>query len=106
APTRSEPLQSIILIGIMKKWGVDTVGPLPRTQSGNEYSVVAVDYLTKWPEARIQKAKYSRKLIRAISLDDIKYDIDGEPLVVIDQIEDIHKGDEFSRLVDTSEEDN
>jgi len=41
----------------MKKWGVDTVGPLPRTQSGNEYSVVAVDYLTKWPEARVLKDK-------------------------------------------------
>jgi len=28
------------------------VGPLPKTTKGNVYIVVAVDYLTKWPEAK------------------------------------------------------
>jgi hypothetical protein len=28
------------------------VGPLPRTQRGKKYIIVAMDYLTKWPEAR------------------------------------------------------
>ena len=32
--------------------GIDIVGPLPRTLRGNRYIVVAVDYLTKYPEAR------------------------------------------------------
>jgi len=32
--------------------GIDFVGPLPRTQKGNRYIIVAMDYLTKWPEAR------------------------------------------------------
>ena len=31
--------------------GVDVLGPLPTTQSGNKYIVVFSDYLTKWPEA-------------------------------------------------------
>src|SRR5436305_2918183 len=32
--------------------GIDIVGPLPRTQRGKKYIVVAIDYLTKWPEAQ------------------------------------------------------
>src|SRR6201985_2290212 len=32
--------------------GIDIVGPLPRTLRGNRYIVVAVDYLTKYLEAR------------------------------------------------------
>jgi hypothetical protein len=31
--------------------GIDIVGPLPRTQRGKKYIVVAMDYLSKWPEA-------------------------------------------------------
>ena len=31
--------------------GIDIVGPLPRTQKGNRYIIVATDYFTKWPEA-------------------------------------------------------
>ena len=57
SPTQSEPLQSITPIGTMRKWGIDMVGPLPRTQNGNEWLVVAIDYLTKWPEAKAVKDK-------------------------------------------------
>ena len=32
--------------------GIDLVGPLPRTAQGNRYIIVAMDYLTKWPEAK------------------------------------------------------
>src|SRR5256886_14567823 len=32
--------------------GIDFVGPLPKTARGNRYILVAMDYLTKWPEAR------------------------------------------------------
>ena len=32
--------------------GIDIVGPLPRTQRGKKYIVTAMDYMTKWPEAR------------------------------------------------------
>ena len=31
--------------------GVDILGPLPLSESGNKYVVVFTDYLTKWPEA-------------------------------------------------------
>jgi len=32
--------------------GIDFVGPLPITERGNRYIIVAMDYLTKWPEAK------------------------------------------------------
>ena len=31
---------------------IDFVGPLPLTTSGNKYIIVAMDYFTKWPEAK------------------------------------------------------
>jgi hypothetical protein len=42
-------------IRIKEPWyqiGIDIVGPLPRTARGKKYIVVAMDYFTKWPEAR------------------------------------------------------
>ena len=35
---------------IFKHWGIDTVGPFPKDAQGNKYAIVAVDYLTRWPE--------------------------------------------------------
>ena len=32
--------------------GVDLVGPVPMSASGNRFSVKAVDHLTKWPESK------------------------------------------------------
>jgi hypothetical protein len=34
-----------------EKWGVDFVGPLPKSSRRNEYLIVATDYMTKWAEA-------------------------------------------------------
>ena len=35
--------------------GIDFVGPLSQTKNGNKYILVAMDYLTKWPEAKAMK---------------------------------------------------
>jgi hypothetical protein len=35
-----------------EKIGIDLVGPLNLTTNGNRYIVVAIDYMTKWAEAR------------------------------------------------------
>jgi hypothetical protein len=51
-PIRTEPLHTIPVGQPFERIGIDIVGPLPRTARGNRYIVVAVDYLTKWPEAR------------------------------------------------------
>jgi len=41
--------------------GIDFVGPLPRTAKGNKYIIVAIDYLTKWPEAKALKEATAEK---------------------------------------------
>ena len=47
-----EALQPIVPGGPFEHIGIDIVGPLPRILRGNRYIVVAVDYLTKYPEAK------------------------------------------------------
>src|SRR6266516_4610119 len=49
---RSEPLHPISVHDPFFRIGIDIVGPLPRTKQDNRYIVIAMDYLTKWPEAR------------------------------------------------------
>ena len=35
----------------MERVAIDIIGPLPKTNNGNRYILVAVDYFTRWPEA-------------------------------------------------------
>ncbi|MCO5548283.1 hypothetical protein L7F22_001740 [Adiantum nelumboides] len=41
----------IISFGPFEKWGIDAIGPLPMAQSGKQYIIVGVDYMTRWAEA-------------------------------------------------------
>ena len=50
--------------------GIDIVGPLPQTKKGNRYIVVAIDYFTKWPEAKALK-EASAKEVSTFIFDDI-----------------------------------
>ena len=50
--TRREPLTPLKIEGPFCRVGIDIKGPLPRTEKGNRYIIVAMDYFTKWPEAR------------------------------------------------------
>ncbi|KAJ8333601.1 hypothetical protein SKAU_G00416090 [Synaphobranchus kaupii] len=45
------PLHQHLVGAPMERVGVDVLGPLPVTDSGNRYILVAMDYFTKWPEA-------------------------------------------------------
>jgi hypothetical protein len=35
----------------MERVAIDVLGPLPKTDAGNQYVLIAQDYFTKWPEA-------------------------------------------------------
>ena len=50
--TRKEELIPLIVGAPFDKIGIDIKGPLPLTTKRNRYLVVAMDYFTKWPEAR------------------------------------------------------
>ncbi|GJR14079.1 reverse transcriptase domain-containing protein [Tanacetum coccineum] len=34
------------------QWGIDIIGPLPTASGGARFLVVAIDYFTKWVEAK------------------------------------------------------
>lgn len=45
------PLKLYTVGAPMERIAVDVLGPLPKTDSGNQYILIAQDYFTKWPEA-------------------------------------------------------
>src|ERR1043165_4516025 len=51
-PKKNNPIRMIPPMDLFQKWGIDIVGPLPTTEDGNRYIVVAMDYFSRWPEAR------------------------------------------------------
>jgi Integrase zinc binding domain/Integrase core domain len=65
-PKTQQQLHPIAVHAPFYQIGIDFVGPLPRTQNGNRYIIVAMDYLTKWPEARpvpVSTAEETEKFI-------------------------------------------
>ncbi|MCO5583139.1 hypothetical protein L7F22_037047 [Adiantum nelumboides] len=45
------PRFPIFAYGPFEKWGIDAIGPLPRTSTDKQYILTATDYMTKWAEA-------------------------------------------------------
>ena len=50
-PKAKAPLNPITVGSPLQLVAVDLLGPLPKSQSGNSYILVAADYFTKWCEA-------------------------------------------------------
>ncbi len=50
--TDENELHSIKIKEPFYQWGIDIVDPLTETSRENKYIVVAIDYFTKYPEAR------------------------------------------------------
>ncbi len=44
--------RTILTTDIFERWGVDIVRPLLITREGNKYIIVAMDYFSRWSEAR------------------------------------------------------
>ncbi|KAG1119462.1 hypothetical protein G6F61_009915 [Rhizopus arrhizus] len=53
-PPRYAP-GKIDVFHLFERFGLDYVGPLPTSSSGNKYIIVAMEYYTKWPVARATK---------------------------------------------------
>jgi hypothetical protein len=49
----STNLQTIEPTWTPAKWGIDIIGKLPAAQGNFQYAVVAVEYFTKWAEAKL-----------------------------------------------------
>ncbi|MCO5609626.1 hypothetical protein L7F22_063856 [Adiantum nelumboides] len=46
------PRKLLLANGPFEKWGIDAMGPLPKTKNGKLYILVAIDYMTRWVEAQ------------------------------------------------------
>jgi hypothetical protein len=49
--SEDEELKNILVCELFHRIAMDTVGPLPETNSGNKYILVAIDHYSKWCEA-------------------------------------------------------
>ena len=52
---KPELCKTILAYDVFEKWGIDAVGPLPITSRGKSYILTAVDYLSRWAEAKAVK---------------------------------------------------
>src|SRR5579859_8127239 len=50
---KTKPLHPIKVGQLFDRVGMDIVGPLPMTKHGNQYIIVTIEYLIKWPKARV-----------------------------------------------------
>ncbi|GJS58418.1 reverse transcriptase domain-containing protein [Tanacetum coccineum] len=57
------PQNSIQVCEIFDVWGIDFMGPFPSSK-GNKYILVAVDYLSKWVEAKALPTNDARVVVR------------------------------------------
>nr|GEY36881.1 hypothetical protein [Tanacetum cinerariifolium] len=59
------PQNSIQVWEIFDAWGIDFMGPFPSTK-GNQYILVAVDYLSKWVEAKALPINDARVVVKIL----------------------------------------
>lgn len=56
------PQTPILIVEIFDVWGIDFMGPFP-SSFGNLYIVLAVDYVSKWVEAKATKTDDAKVVI-------------------------------------------
>ncbi|GJX54303.1 reverse transcriptase domain-containing protein [Tanacetum coccineum] len=57
------PQNAIQVCEIFDLWGIDFMGPFPSSR-GNKYILVAVDYLSKWVEAKALPTNDARVVVK------------------------------------------
>ncbi|MCO5608154.1 hypothetical protein L7F22_062360 [Adiantum nelumboides] len=63
---RSEIRGTILAYDVFEKWGIDAIGPLPITARGKCYILTAVDYLSRWAEAKPVKQIKSKDVAKFV----------------------------------------
>ena len=56
-------LNPILKIKIFDVWGIDFMGPFPNS-FGNQYILVAVDYISKWIEAILRRTNDNKVVVK------------------------------------------
>lgn len=58
--------QTILAFDVFEKWGLDAIGPLPVTARGKCYIITAVDYLSRWAEAKAVRQVMAKDVAKFI----------------------------------------
>nr|GEW40573.1 reverse transcriptase domain-containing protein [Tanacetum cinerariifolium] len=89
------PQNSIQVCEIFDVWGIDFIGPFPNSK-GNIYILVAVDYLSKWVEAKALPTNDARVVVKFLKLLFSRF---GTPKAIISDRGTHFCNDQFSRVM-------
>nr|GFB19394.1 reverse transcriptase domain-containing protein [Tanacetum cinerariifolium] len=94
---RDEMPQNFIQIcEIFDVWGIDFMGPFPSSK-GNKYLLVAVDYLSKWVEAKALPTNDARVVVKFLKSLFSRF---GTPKAIISDRGTHFCNDQFSRVME------
>nr|GEV69827.1 reverse transcriptase domain-containing protein [Tanacetum cinerariifolium] len=89
------PQNSIQVCEIFDVWGIDFMGPFPSSK-GNKYILVAVDYLSKWVEAKALPNNDARVVVKFLKSLFSRFET---PKAIISDIGTHFCNDQFSRVM-------
>nr|GEY34983.1 reverse transcriptase domain-containing protein [Tanacetum cinerariifolium] len=90
------PQNFIQICGIFDVWGIDFMGPFPSSK-GNKYILVAVDYLSKWVEAKALPTNDARVVVKFLKSLFSRF---GTPKEIISDQGTHFCNDQFSRVME------
>ncbi|GJY29529.1 reverse transcriptase domain-containing protein [Tanacetum coccineum] len=89
------PQNSIQVCEIFDVWGIDIMGPFPSSR-GNKYILVAVDYLSKWVEAKALPTNDARVVVKFLKS---LFDRFGTPRAIISDRGTHFCNDKFAKVM-------
>ncbi|GJU42329.1 reverse transcriptase domain-containing protein [Tanacetum coccineum] len=89
------PQNSIQVCEIFDVWGIDFMGPFPSSR-GNKYILVAVDYLSKWVEAKALPTNDARVVCKFLKSLFARF---GAPRAIISDRETYFCNDQFAKVM-------
>ncbi|GJV63916.1 reverse transcriptase domain-containing protein [Tanacetum coccineum] len=89
------PQNSIQVCEIFDIWGIDFMGPFPSSR-GNKYILVAVDYLSKWVEAKVLPTNDARVVCKFLKSLFARF---GAPRAIISDRGTHFCNDQFSKVM-------
>ncbi|XP_074336827.1 uncharacterized protein LOC141673998 [Apium graveolens] len=92
-PRQSPSLPASVLSPILfAVWGIDIMGPFPRAKGDLRYVLVAIDYMTKWAEAKAMRTINQQDCIKFMDAIVMRF---GIPVVLISDNGPQFVGSEF-----------
>nr|GEX11947.1 reverse transcriptase domain-containing protein [Tanacetum cinerariifolium] len=89
------PQNSIQVCEIFDIWGIDFMGPFPSSK-GNKYILIAVDYLSKWVEAKALPTNDARVVVKFLKSLFSRF---GTPRAIISDRRTHFSNDQFTRVM-------